>query len=138
MTDRLTQSRRSVNMSAIRSRNTYPEIAVRRIAHQMGYRFRLNCKDLPGKPDLVFRSRKKVIFVHGCFWHQHDAPGCSDSRLPKSNKSYWHNKLKRNAERDQQHIEELRKLGWKSLVLWECQIGRELPRVSKRISTFLG
>src|SRR5687768_16524426 len=96
--DKLSQAERSENMRRIRSRNMKPELIVRSVAHRLGYRFRLHRKDLPGKPDLVFVSRRKVIFVHGCFWHQH--AGCIDSRLPKTNAAYWHPKLMRNVERD--------------------------------------
>jgi DNA mismatch endonuclease (patch repair protein) len=99
-------------MSRIRSRDTKPEMIVRRLLHAAGYRYRLHTKDLPGKPDVVFKRRRKVVFVHGCFWHQHDREDCLDGRRPKSNTSYWHAKLERNVERDQEHIRRLHELGW--------------------------
>src|ERR1700741_2821493 len=107
MTDKLTAARRSVNMTKIRSRDTKPELAVRRLLHRMGYRYRVHGKGLPGKPDLVFASRLKVIFVHGCFWHQHTLETCQDGRRPKSNVHYWHSKLASNVERDRQHVHRL-------------------------------
>ena len=110
-------------MRAIRSKGTRPEKAVRSLVHRLGYRFRLHRRDLPGKPDLVFPSRRKVIFVHGCFWHQHE--GCEGSHLPKSNTEYWIPKLKRNKSRDAEHVVALKAAGWECLVLWECQLGNE-------------
>lgn len=121
-------------MAAVRSKNTGPEMTVRRLVHSMGYRYRLHRSDLPGKPDLVFPGRGKVIFVHGCFWHQH---GCSCSHLPKSNRLYWVPKLERNRARDAEHVKALRAGGWKCLVLWECQLN-EMKRIRQRISKFLG
>jgi len=121
-------------MSAIRSRGMKPELRVRRAAHLAGYRFRLHCNDLPGKPDLVFAGRNKVIFVHGCFWHQHR--NCVDGRLPKSNRGYWKPKLARNVERDAEHIVKLRKSGWKVLVVWECQTANE-HGLTLRLKRFL-
>ncbi|MCL4502889.1 MAG: very short patch repair endonuclease [Deltaproteobacteria bacterium] len=108
-------------MRAIRSKGMKPEIIVRRLAHSLGYRFRLHRKDLPGKPDMVFPGRRAVIFIHGCFWHQHPVPDCKDSRLPKSNIAYWEPKLLRNQIRDAKHIAALMTLGWRILVIWECQ-----------------
>jgi DNA mismatch endonuclease (patch repair protein) len=132
--DKLSQAERSENMRRIRSRNMKPELIVRSLAHRLGYRFRLHRKDLPGKPDLVFASRRKVIFVHGCFWHQHE--GCIDSRLPKTNTAYWHPKLTRNVERDAASIRALRSTKWRSLVIWECETKDE-ARVAKKIERFL-
>lgn len=120
-------------MSLIRGKNTKPELAVRRLVHSMGYRYRLHRADLPGRPDLVFPGRKKVIFVHGCFWHRH--PGCSRCRLPKSRTDFWESKLAGNRLRDLQHQEGLRALGWGVLVVWECQVRK--PGLAERISTFL-
>jgi len=125
---------RSANMRAIRSKDMLPELKVRSLAHRLGYRFRLHRKDLPGKPDLVFASRRKVIFVHGCFWHSHD---CKSAHVPKSNQAYWGPKLERNKTRDGKNIEALRAEGWQSLVIWECETGDE-GRVKKRLKTFLG
>ncbi len=125
---------RSQMMAAVRSKNTAPEMTVRRLVHSMGYRYRLHRSDLPGKPDLVFPSRGKVIFVHGCFWHQH---GCKDSHMPKSNEAYWHPKFERNRVRDAAHLNALRASGWKYLVLWECELV-EPRRIRRRLSSFLG
>lgn len=111
-------------MRAIKAKDTAPELAVRRLAHSMGYRFRLHLKDLPGKPDLVFSKHKKVIFVHGCFWHQHPIERCADGRRPKSNTGYWDIKLARNIERDERNQIKLEELGWQVLVIWECETAR--------------
>jgi len=124
-------------MRAIRSVGMKPELLVRRLVHGMGYRFRLHRKDLPGRPDLVFPSRRKAIFVHGCFWHQHPDESCKDSRLPKSNGAYWLPKLRRNVERDAAAITSLRRAGWKTLVLWECEL-RAADKVAIRLRRFLG
>ena len=118
-------------MSRIRSKDTSPEMIVRKIVHGMGYRYRLHRKDLPGKPDLVFPSRKKVIFIHGCFWHQHHDSACKISRMPKSKKEYWESKLQRNAERDRLHESELKAVGWEELIIWECELDREQELINK-------
>jgi DNA mismatch endonuclease (patch repair protein) len=120
-------------MSAIRSRDTVPELAVRREAHRMGYRFRLHRKGLPGTPDLVFPSRRKAVFVHGCFWHAH---GCKLSRAPKTNLDYWIPKLKHNCARDVRNLEALTTQGWKHLVIWECE-SRDIRSLEKRLKKFL-
>lgn len=125
-------------MAAIKSAGMKPEMMVRSMVHRMGYRYRLHAKDLPGKPDLVFRSRKKAIFVHGCFWHQHQDPACPDGRAPKSNLSYWAPKLARNVTRDARNLESLTAMGWKTLVLWECEVLRAPGRVAKKAASFLG
>ena len=125
---------RSENMRRIRHKDMAPELAVRRLAHGMGYRYRLHRKDLPGKPDLVFVSRRKVIFVHGCFWHMH---GCKVSHQPKSNLDYWVSKLARNKIRDTKHVKALRADGWHVLVVWECEL-RQIAKVQQRIARFLG
>jgi DNA mismatch endonuclease (patch repair protein) len=125
---------RSANMRAIRSKDMLPEMKVRRLAHRLGYRFRLHRKDLPGTPDLVFSSRRKVIFVHGCFWHSHD---CKAAHIPKSNQAYWLPKLERNKVRDARNIDGLRAGGWESLVIWECDTSDE-SSVIKRLRRFLG
>lgn len=134
--DKLTPSQRSENMRRIKSKDMKPELLVRKLVHSMGYRYRLHRKDLPGKPDLVFGPRRKVIFVHGCFWHCHDDPECLDGRKPRSNTDYWNPKLARNKERDSQRIEALQKLGWDVLVIWECQC--KSPCLSERLRSFLG
>jgi DNA mismatch endonuclease, patch repair protein len=133
--DRLTPERRSANMRAIRSGGMKPELLVRRLVHALGYRFRLHRKDLPGKPDLALIARRKVIFVHGCFWHQH--PGCREGRPPRTNQSYWEPKLKRNIERDRQAAQSLNEQGWKSLVIWECETTDETA-LRERLNSFLG
>jgi DNA mismatch endonuclease (patch repair protein) len=120
--DTLTREQRSARMALIRSRDTKPEMAVRWLVHGMGYRYRLHQKNLPGCPDLVFRAKSKVIFVHGCFWHLHR--GCANCRPPKSRRRYWKPKLQRNAERDRQAQRKLRQLGWRCLVVWECELAR--------------
>jgi DNA mismatch endonuclease (patch repair protein) len=135
--DKISPAQRSENMRRIKDKNMKPEVLVRHFVHGMGYRYRLHRKNLPGKPDLVFNPRKKVIFVHGCFWHQHPDPNCSDSRLPKSNRSYWHPKLFRNVERDTENVARLEVLGWDVLVIWECETG-DIENQRDRIVDFLG
>lgn len=134
MTDRFTPEQRSVLMGRIRGRDTQPELLVRRQVHGMGYRYRLYRKDLPGRPDLVFPGRRKVIFVHGCFWHQHD---CLRGRRPSSNRTFWDAKLDRNVVRDRENIEALEALGWSVLVVWECET-RDRDRLAAGVSAFLG
>ena len=136
MADRISEERRSYNMRRIKSSNTSVELAVRRLIHGMGYRYRLYDRTLPGKPDIVFRPRRKVIFVHGCFWHQHPSADCLDSRVPKSNQGYWGPKLERTKQRDAENQDKLRESGWKSLIVWECEL-RNLPDLSARIKRFL-
>lgn len=137
MTDTVTPERRSQIMANIRSKGMKPEMIVRRLAHSMGYRYRLHRKDLPGKPDLVFPARRKVIFVHGCFWHQHGDPACKIARRPKSNLDYWLPKLQRNAERDAEHQARLNELGWQALVIWECEV-KTAAGLPERIENYLG
>ena len=129
-----TSEARSAIMRAIRSKDTAPEMVVRRIAHGLGYRYRLHRGSLPGKPDLVFPGRSKVIFVHGCFWHQHQCP--RGSRIPKTNQDYWVTKLQKNETRDAKNQEQLRTLGWQVLVLWECQLS-DHNALALRIKEFL-
>lgn len=119
MPDRLSPEARSEHMRHIRGRDTRPEIRVRQMLHRMGYRFRLHRHDLPGSPDIVLPRLKTAIFVHGCFWHQH--PGCRLARLPKSRLDYWLPKLKRNAMRDAAALIGTDKIGWRALVIWECE-----------------
>jgi DNA mismatch endonuclease (patch repair protein) len=125
---------RSENMRRIRSKGMLPELAVRSLVHRMGFRFRLHRKDLPGKPDLVFVSRWKVIFVHGCFWHSHQ--GCKIAHKPKSNADYWGPKLERNQARDSRNIKALREARWKALVIWECEL-KKVSALGSRIRKFL-
>ena len=123
MIDNVDSQRRSELMANIRGSDTAPECAVRRIAHRMGLRFRLRRKNLPGRPDLVFPKHRLAVFVHGCFWHQHD--GCRYAHIPKSRTEYWKAKFARNIERDKENEEALRSLGWNVLVVWECEVGDE-------------
>lgn len=134
--DKLTPERRSDNMRRIKSKNTKPEMLVRRLTHSLGYRYRLHRKDLPGSPDLVFPGRRKVLFIHGCFWHIHPDPNCRDSRPPRSNSAYWNPKLARNVERDQDATARLKALGWDVLVIWECETQR-MDELRARITAFL-
>jgi DNA mismatch endonuclease, patch repair protein len=124
-------------MRRIKGKNTAPELVVRKIVSALGYRYRIHSHHLPGKPDLTFPQRKKAIFVHGCFWHLHPLSNCKDARIPKSRVKYWTQKLRRNTERDRQHVTDLRKLGWKSIVIWECQTEKSLSALSARITRFL-
>ncbi|HEX7799530.1 MAG TPA: very short patch repair endonuclease [Asticcacaulis sp.] len=114
---------RSRTMRAVKSKDTAPELRVRRLVHAMGYRYRLHRKDLPGHPDLVFPGRRKAIFIHGCFWHGHDCR--RGARMPKTNADYWTAKIGRNRERDARTLAELAKLGWGVCVLWECELKDE-------------
>ena len=111
---------RSRNMSAIKSKNTKPEIKVRKILHSMGYRFRLHSKDLPGSPDIVLPKYKTVIFVHGCFWHRHE--NCKYASTPKTRQEFWEAKFRENINRDKLNQENLSSKGWKIIIVWECEI----------------
>ena len=135
--DTLSAPERSERMSRVRGKDTKPELTVRRLVHAMGYRYRLHRKTLPGKPDLVFPGRRKVIFVHGCFWHRHPDPKCRLARLPKSKREFWVPKLEGNRKRDEKNQSCLSELGWNSLVIWECQI-RDTEMLRSRIREFLG
>ncbi len=132
--DNLTASQRSHTMRQVRATDTTPEMAVRGMIHRMGYRFRLHRACLPGKPDLAFPARRKAIFVHGCFWHGHRCS--SGANRPASNKSYWTAKLDGNKRRDRRNLGGLRALGWKALVVWECQVKRE-EWLRRRVVEFL-
>ena len=135
MADKISEAARSWNMSRIRSRDTKPEMAVRRLLHAVGYRFRVNDRNLPGRPDIVFSKRRSVIFVHGCFWHQHE--GCIDCSRPDSNREYWRPKLLRNVMRDEENVRKLTQMGWRVFVIWECQTKR-VDDVVAQCSRFLG
>ena len=136
MADTLSKRARSERMSLVRGKNTKVELTVRSLVHKLGYRYGLHAGDIPGRPDLVFRSRRKVIFIHGCFWHNHSHASCKIARLPKSNSDYWADKLRRNVERDAVRRAELRRLGWKVLVIWECQ-AKSIEKHMQRIERFL-
>ena len=120
MPDRLTLQQRHANMAAIHSKDTKPEIKVRKWLWSHGYRYRLNVKGVPGKPDIVMRRYRTAIFVNGCFWHGHE--GCDKFRIPKSNVEFWQNKINRNQERDRQNYQLLKDNGWHVIVIWECQL----------------
>jgi len=132
--DSISPEKRSANMAKIASRDTEPEKLVRRLLHKRGYRYRLHVKNLPGKPDLVFPRKRKVVFVHGCFWHRHNCKnGCT---IPATRRSFWEDKFQRNVERDQKNIKALKQRGWKVFVVWECQLADE-ERVVDLLEEFL-
>jgi len=134
MTDVLTPKQRSANMAAITGKNTKPEMVVRRATHRLGYRYVLHNKYLPGSPDLVFPARRKIVFVHGCFWHMHK---CRYGQVvPATNADFWSTKRKGNVSRDIRNVAALRNLGWSVLIVWECQI-KEIGVLTKRIVKFL-
>lgn len=120
MTDRISTEHRSWNMSRIRGKDTRPEILVRSVLHRMGYRFRLHCSALPGKPDIILPKHRIAVFVHGCFWHRH---GCKFSYTPKTRKEFWQRKFKRNVARHEEVCHDLRVLGWRVVTVWECEAG---------------
>ncbi|MBN1344368.1 MAG: DNA mismatch endonuclease Vsr [Phycisphaerae bacterium] len=134
--DTLTPKERSHRMSLVRGKDTKPEMIIRRLVHSLGYRYRLHVRGLPGSPDLVFPSRCKVIFIHGCFWHQHRCR--MGNRMPKSRLGFWRPKLEGNRKRDARHRRQLRRLGWKALTIWECQVRSDkADRLVERIARFL-
>ncbi|MCA8905799.1 MAG: DNA mismatch endonuclease Vsr [Hyphomonas sp.] len=133
MADRVTPGTRSRIMAAVKQKDTSVELRIRRELHRRGYRYRLHAKNLPGRPDIVFPARRKVIFVHGCFWHGHD---CSKGALPKSRIDYWSEKISGNRARDMRTIGELSRMGWTSLVVWQCEL-QEWDMLWGRILTFL-
>jgi DNA mismatch endonuclease (patch repair protein) len=130
----LTDAARSAQMRLIRSKDTKPELAVRRALFALGYRYRLHYAKLPGKPDLVLPARRKAIFIHGCFWHRHS--GCKKTRLPKSRLEYWEPKFAANVVRDLENQAALRALGWRFMVVWECEL-HDLECLTRRIVRFL-
>lgn len=132
--DTLTPEQRSERMARVRGKDTRPEMIVRRLLHGMGYRYRLHVRDLPGTPDIVFPSRGKIIFVHGCFWHRHRCK--NGQRLPKSRRAFWRAKLEGNKARDARTRRKLRRLGWDVLVVWECQL-KNIERLERRLRMFL-
>jgi DNA mismatch endonuclease (patch repair protein) len=132
--DRLTPEKRSWNMSRIRAKNTKPEMIVRSLLHQMGYRFRLHRKDLPGTPDVVLPKYRTAVFVHGCFWHRH--PGCRFAYHPKSRTAFWAQKFKTNVERDKATRAALTRLGWNVIVVWECEL-RDIDALADRLHSEL-
>ncbi len=135
--DHLDQNQRSRLMGKIHGKDTRPEMKLRSLVHGMGYRYRLHGRDLPGTPDLVFPSRRRVIFMHGCFWHQHPDPSCRRTKLPVTRGEFWKNKLEGNRRRDIKTETRLLELGWSSLVIWECELS-DLDQLRPRICEFLG
>ena len=131
--DRLSPEQRSANMRAVRRSDTAPEMAVRRLLFRAGYRYRLHDGALPGRPDIVFNGRRKVVFVHGCFWHGHE---CPRGRLPKSRVDYWRARVDRNRQRDGRVLAELALVGWEALVVWECETRAE-EELTRRLAQFL-
>lgn len=131
---RLSPETRLRVMRSIRSKNTRPELIVRQVLWGLGARYRLHAADLPGRPDIVMRSRRAAVLVHGCFWHLHK--GCALARLPKSRPEYWPTKLLRNRERDRRNSRELARLGWRTLVVWECEVAR-LDELRARLKAFV-
>jgi DNA mismatch endonuclease, patch repair protein len=134
--DTLSPASRSERMSRIRGKHSKAEIAVRRMIYGMGFRYRLHRNDLPGRPDIVFPRRRKVIFVHGCFWHRHPDPKCPLARLPKSRLDFWGPKLEGNRQRDKAKQDALRLLGWQFAIVWECEL-RHKEHVENKIRGFL-
>ena len=132
--DPLTPEQRRYTMAQVHSKDTKPEMRVRHLAHRLGYRYRLHRKDLPGKPDLAFPGRKKIIFVHGCFWHGHDCP--AGRKRPQTNQEYWTRKLERTRQRDVDNETKLRELGWDALIIWECQTKDE-DTLAEALTAFL-
>lgn len=133
MGDALTPRQRSLLMSRVRGKDTRPEMIVRRLVHSMGFRYRLHVRTLPGTPDLVFASRRKIVNVNGCFWHDH---GCSRSTKPQRRREWWAAKFRVNRQRDRRTRAQLRRLGWDVLTVWECELG-EAVRLAARLSAFL-
>lgn len=131
--DTLTPDQRSERMSLVRGKDTQPEVALQRLVSGLGFRYRKNARDIAGKPDLVFPRPRKVIFMHGCFWHRHT---CSLGRMPKSRQEFWKQKLEGNRKRDLRNARQLKKDGWRVLVVWECQLRHE-DRVARRVQGFL-
>lgn len=132
MVDQLTKERRSWNMGQVRGKDTKPELIVRSLLHRQGFRFRLHKKSLPGKPDIVLPKYKTIVFVHGCFWHRH--PYCSDATVPKTRTDFWVNKFEENVTRDEKNQTMLRNLGWKVIVVWECETAKQ-NELSSRLAS---
>ena len=135
MVDTLTVAGRSRLMAKIKGKNTRPEIAARSLLHRAGYRFRIHVASLPGKPDIVLAKHSTAVFIHGCFWHRHR--GCKLASTPKSHRKFWADKFARNVANDRKHLRQLRRLGWKVVTVWECQLRRP-ERVLRRIQGVLG
>jgi DNA mismatch endonuclease (patch repair protein) len=134
VTDHVDATKRSSIMAAVHSKDTKPEMAIRKIVHAMGYRYRLHSANLPGKPDLVFSSRGKVIFVHGCFWHRHSR--CRYATMPKTRTEFWQDKFSANMARDRRNRRELKRMGWKVLIVWQCEL-KKFEKLTERLNDFL-
>lgn len=134
MVDTVSPEVRSRIMARVRSKGMKPEMKVRRLLHGLGYRYRLHRSDLPGRPDLVFPSRRKVVFVNGCFWHYH--PGCDRVRIPATNRDYWVGKLERNRARDERNLSLLEEMGWSVMTAWECRL-RDIDTMTAQLVEFL-
>ncbi len=132
--DNVSPHERSLQMARVKSRDTGPELCVRRVVSSLGFRYRLSMKGVPGRPDLVFKGRRKAIFVHGCFWHRH--AGCALARLPKTRHEFWVPKLEANRSRDERNMERLHRDGWRVLVIWECELGN-ISSVTEKVAQFL-
>jgi DNA mismatch endonuclease, patch repair protein len=133
--DNMTKRQRSLTMSRIRSKDTRPECRVRSFLYKMGYRYKKNVRELPGSPDIVLRKYNSVIFINGCFWHHHE--GCSKATMPKTNKTYWREKLQRNAAKDNANSRMLNSMGWRVITIWECEINQDLSSALAKIIEFL-
>jgi len=133
--DRLSKEERSLNMSKIKSKDTLPEIRLRKALWRIGYRYRLHYKSLPGKPDIVIPKYKIVIFVHGCFWHRHK--NCIEASRPKTNSEYWETKINKNIERDKKHQKEIKKTGYKIIIIWECMVKKDIEENIKLLEKLL-
>jgi DNA mismatch endonuclease (patch repair protein) len=134
MTDHLSSTARSALMASVLGKNTQPEIVIRKLVHALGFRFRLHRKSLPGCPDLVFPSKRKVVFVHGCFWHRHK--GCKRATTPKTHTDFWLKKFESNTSRDQRNLDALSEAGWGTLVIWECSL-KDIDRTADILQRFL-
>jgi len=132
MADTVDKAKRSSIMRAVKLENTSPEMYVRREIHSMGFRYRLHDKNLPGRPDLVFKAAKTAVFVNGCFWHWH---GCPRTRMPKSNTAYWKGKIDRNVQRDANNHDQLRGLGWTVIVIWECDVDAGVSELANHLAS---
>jgi DNA mismatch endonuclease (patch repair protein) len=132
--DHLDQAKRSLNMAAVRSKDTKPEMAVRQIVYSLGYRYRLHLASLPGKPDLAFPAKRRAIFVHGCFWHRHRK--CKYATNPKTRVDFWENKFRDNVERDRRARRELKKLGWTVMTIWQCDL-KDKVKLKENLTVFL-
>lgn len=132
--DHVNKTKRSKIMAAVKSKHTKPEVSVRRLVYGLGYRYRLHVAKLPGCPDLAFSSKRKAIFVNGCFWHRH--AGCRYSTTPKTKRAFWNRKFNANIARDQKNLKELKKQKWKTLVIWQCEIN-EIEKLTGKINAFL-